>query len=221
MLPSGACPGCSTATSLPRGGRGLLAAGSVSRGRGRKLGLGETSISRNGSLPSKSLLESLYEQQRTLSAAEQLLTGVLEEDPTDEDVLELLLRLLGRQGMRHRAWRLYEQFQQTLLQEEGRQPGIRVQHVLKQDLDEGSSLSSRALFAPADSHEVASGNERTMPQQSREDYCSTMNALRRHLLETNWRAIESWSISSLVGPFNGDNSLDQLIPSLLKITPAD
>ncbi|WP_052889436.1 AfsR/SARP family transcriptional regulator [Thermogemmatispora carboxidivorans] len=166
-------------------------------------------------------LAALYEQQGLLSAAEQLLTGVLEEDPTDEDVLGLLLRLLGRQGMRHRARRLYEQFQQTLLQEEGRQPGIRVQHVLKQVLDEGSSLSLCAFFAPADSHEVSSKTKRIMSQQSGEDHCSTMNALRRHLLETSWKAIESWSISSLVGPFKGDNSLDPLIPLLLKSTPAD
>ena len=53
-------------------------------------------------------LAEAYEQQGMPGQAETVLSRLLEEDPTDEDVLSRLLSLFHRQGMTHQALRLYE-----------------------------------------------------------------------------------------------------------------
>ncbi len=53
-------------------------------------------------------LAEMYAQQGKAGRAERLLSMLLEDDPTDEDVLCCLMMLLHQQGMTHQALRLYE-----------------------------------------------------------------------------------------------------------------
>jgi DNA-binding SARP family transcriptional activator len=62
-------------------------------------------------------LADAYEQQRMPGQAEAALSLLLEEDPTDEDVLCRLMELLHRQGMTQQALRLYQQTCEVLTRE--------------------------------------------------------------------------------------------------------
>lgn len=53
-------------------------------------------------------LAEAYEHQSMPGQAESVLSQILEEDPTDEDVLCRLMTLLHRQGMGHQAIRVYD-----------------------------------------------------------------------------------------------------------------
>ena len=59
-------------------------------------------------------LAEAYEQQGLLGQAEMLYSGLLEESPSDEDVLCRLMGLLHRQGMTHAALRCYEETKKHL-----------------------------------------------------------------------------------------------------------
>src|SRR5450755_3359375 len=63
-------------------------------------------------------LADAYEQQQMPGQAETILTLLLEEDPTDEDVLVRLMLLLHRQGMTHQALRIYERACEIAAREE-------------------------------------------------------------------------------------------------------
>ncbi len=62
-------------------------------------------------------LSEAYEQQGMPGQAGTVLSLLLEEDPTDEDVLCLLLGLLHRQGMIHQALKLYEHTREVFARE--------------------------------------------------------------------------------------------------------
>jgi DNA-binding SARP family transcriptional activator len=57
-------------------------------------------------------------QHRRMGQAEAVLNMLLEEDPTDEDVLCRLMNLLHEQGMTHQALRVYKQACEILAQED-------------------------------------------------------------------------------------------------------
>ena len=59
-------------------------------------------------------LAEAYEQQGLLGQAEMLYSGLLEDTPSDEDVLCRLMGLLHRQGMTHAALRCYEETKKHL-----------------------------------------------------------------------------------------------------------
>jgi DNA-binding SARP family transcriptional activator len=63
-------------------------------------------------------LAEAYAQQQMPGQAETILTLLLEEDPTDEDVLVRLMLLLHRQGMTHQALRIYERACEIAAREE-------------------------------------------------------------------------------------------------------
>ncbi len=64
-------------------------------------------------------LAEAYEQQGMPGQAEMVITTLVEEDPLDEDALCRLMELLHRQGMTHKALRLYEQSVQRFHEELG------------------------------------------------------------------------------------------------------
>ncbi len=64
-------------------------------------------------------LAEAYEPQGMPGQAEMVITTLVEEDPLDEDALCRLMELLHRQGMTHKALRLYEQSVQRFDEELG------------------------------------------------------------------------------------------------------
>ena len=64
-------------------------------------------------------LAEAYEQHGMPGQAEMVITMLVEEDPLDEDALCRLMELLHRQGMTHKALRLYEQSMQRFHEELG------------------------------------------------------------------------------------------------------
>src|SRR5437667_1242987 len=67
------------------------------------------------------LLSEAYRREKKRGQAEAILSLLLEEDPTDEDVACRLMELLHLQGMTHQARLLYKQTCQRL-EEEGLEP---------------------------------------------------------------------------------------------------
>jgi DNA-binding SARP family transcriptional activator len=63
-------------------------------------------------------LAEAYAQQQMPGQAETIFSLLLEEDPTDEDVLARLMLLLHRQGMTRQALRVYEQACEVFAREE-------------------------------------------------------------------------------------------------------
>jgi len=63
-------------------------------------------------------LAEAYAQQQMPGQAETILSLLLEEDPTDEDVLVRLMLLLHRQGMTQQALRVYERACEAAVREE-------------------------------------------------------------------------------------------------------
>ena len=68
-------------------------------------------------------LVELYRKDERVGLAEGLLFAALEEDPTDEDALTLLMILLVEQERRQEALQLY-QYTQDVLQEEQAEPAV-------------------------------------------------------------------------------------------------
>lgn len=68
-------------------------------------------------------LVDLYTRDERASLAEELLFAALEEDPTDEDALCLLMALLVEQERRQEALRLY-QYTEDVLHEERAEPAV-------------------------------------------------------------------------------------------------
>lgn len=62
-------------------------------------------------------LAEAYEQQGKSGQAESVLNLLLEEDPTDEDVLVRLMNLLHQQGMTHQALRVYHRVVEACTQD--------------------------------------------------------------------------------------------------------
>ncbi|MGH2507023.1 MAG: AfsR/SARP family transcriptional regulator, partial [Ktedonobacteraceae bacterium] len=62
-------------------------------------------------------LAEAYEQQGKPGQAESVLSLLLEEDPTDEDVLCRLMNLLHQQGMTHQALRVYHRVVEACTQD--------------------------------------------------------------------------------------------------------
>lgn len=78
-------------------------------------------------------------QQSRLGQAESILNTLLEEDPTDEDVLCRLMALLHQQGMTHQALRLYDHSCEVFVKE-----GVEISEATKQ-LASGFSQSDARI----------------------------------------------------------------------------
>jgi DNA-binding SARP family transcriptional activator len=88
-------------------------------------------------------LAEAYEQQGMTGQAETILSALLADDPTDEDVLRRLLIFLYRQRMIHKGRRLYEDTKR-LLQTNSEQLSQAMmtfaEHLLNEPLTDGKSL---------------------------------------------------------------------------------
>ncbi|MEO8970227.1 MAG: bacterial transcriptional activator domain-containing protein [Ktedonobacteraceae bacterium] len=89
-------------------------------------------------------LAEAYEQQGQVGQAEMHYSQLLEDDPTDEDVLCHLVRLLHQQGMTRQALRCYEQTKQHVSQS-----GYRLSAATEKTITQlVSQPRSRDVFAP-------------------------------------------------------------------------
>src|SRR5450755_3719130 len=94
-------------------------------------------------------LADAYEQQQMPGQAETILSLLLEEDPTDEDVLVRLMLLLHRQGMTQQAFRRYHAFIE-FAEEEGMEPTEAIKSLAAQFATADTRrYSSESLTAPA------------------------------------------------------------------------
>src|SRR5450755_3797316 len=94
-------------------------------------------------------LADAYAQQQMPGQAETILSLLLEEDPTDEDVLVRLMLLLHRQGMTQQAFRYYNEFIEVAGRE-GLEPTEAIKSLAAQFATADTRrYSSESLTAPA------------------------------------------------------------------------
>ncbi len=98
-------------------------------------------------------LAEAYRQEKRWGKAEATLSLLLEEDPTDEDVICRLMELFHQQWMTHQALRLYKQTCQ-LLEEEGLEPTAALKDLAERLRSEKqrpvlSLISSSSMGLPA------------------------------------------------------------------------
>jgi len=138
-------------------------------------------------------LAEAYAQQQMPGQAETILSRLLEEDPTDEDVLARLMLLLHRQGMTQQALRRYHAFMEIAAREE-LEPIESIKNLAKQLAASEKMYPSDTLTSPPTpnllpgqrhdlspdfSHAVTQG----IIQTAYELEGSTMDQLRRQILE--------------------------------------
>ena len=99
-------------------------------------------------------LSEAYIQHGRMGQAETVLNTLLEEDPTDEDILCRLMNLLHQQGMTHQAIRLYEDTCKALAKE-GVELTEAIKHLAIQLREERPSMQDVVVAsAPITTHPV-------------------------------------------------------------------
>jgi DNA-binding SARP family transcriptional activator len=143
-------------------------------------------------------LAEAYEQQGNLGLAEVTLSALLEDDPTDEDVLCRLMLLLHQQGMTHRALHLYKQTCEALSRD--RQEPTEVIKQLATQLSEQRHekviLPDRALVpVPNPSRAIA----QSIPEGAAQDRVGRGQELEESDMNQSRRAFLTQDIPVLLG----------------------
>ncbi len=164
-------------------------------------------------------LAEAYEHQGRPGQAEMILSLLLEEDFTDEDVLCRLLELLHQQGMTHQALRFYERWHETLSQE-GIAPTEAVQQVVARISEErcerGVTRETWRLLLPNFSQAVGQG----ILSVAVEEGSNATNHLRRQILQ---QALRGAGFAVLTPRHVGHDSevFDRLAQALTKPASID
>src|SRR5579872_4876143 len=142
-------------------------------------------------------LAEAYEQQGMVGQAEMLYSQLLEHEPSDEEVLYRLLRLLHQQGMTHQAHRCFEETRNRL-KHLGLHLSSATETAIKQLLSEPKSIErygeqrTGSFLAKPSLH--LSLTQDIMGEQVLEG--ATMDHLRRQFIQQSLKAVGTSVIAS-------------------------